>query len=421
MRTVPWATLHPVTRRLIETRTLRSVAQGALTVDFVLYLDALHWSAAAIGLLLAATSLLNALLSLGGGVLSDRHGRRRFLLVYQAATVVLTAAMLLDASHIMLIVVSVLLGFGRVANGGAGIFAPVEQAWLAQNMAQRERGQIFSFMNSLSFIGMGVGALLGAGVPLLGRVLPGATAYLPLFWLNIAIGGANYVQVAGLREQPPERMPPAKAGGAPEMALRRQENRYMALLAGVNAVGALGMGLFAPILPYWFAVRYGVGPDAIGPIYALGYFLAAVSSVAAGELTVRFGLVRAVVWIRLAGVVLLIALPLMPTFVLAAAAYTLRTVLNRGSMGARQAFTVNIVRDSRRGLATSLNNLSVRLPSAIGPAVAGWLIGLGQLSLPLFLAAALQFAYAVLFGSAFRNAAVDEDPVATAAVSGNNV
>ena len=44
--------LHPTTRRLLLSRTLRSIGQGALVVDFSLYLHALHWSGFAIGLVL---------------------------------------------------------------------------------------------------------------------------------------------------------------------------------------------------------------------------------------------------------------------------------------------------------------------------------------------------------------------------------
>lgn len=39
--------LHPTTKRLLLGRTLRSIGQGTLAVDFALYLHALHWSSAA--------------------------------------------------------------------------------------------------------------------------------------------------------------------------------------------------------------------------------------------------------------------------------------------------------------------------------------------------------------------------------------
>lgn len=48
------AELQPTTRRLLLMRALRSIGQGALVVDFALYLHALGWSGTAIGLVLTA-------------------------------------------------------------------------------------------------------------------------------------------------------------------------------------------------------------------------------------------------------------------------------------------------------------------------------------------------------------------------------
>jgi hypothetical protein len=56
--------LHPITRRLLLTRSVRSIGQGALVVDFALYLHALHWSGLAIGLVLSASARVRFLLAL---------------------------------------------------------------------------------------------------------------------------------------------------------------------------------------------------------------------------------------------------------------------------------------------------------------------------------------------------------------------
>lgn len=64
--------LHPTARRLLLARTLRSIGQGALAVDFALYLHALHWSGFAIGLVLGGGGLFGAGLSLLVGLSSDR-------------------------------------------------------------------------------------------------------------------------------------------------------------------------------------------------------------------------------------------------------------------------------------------------------------------------------------------------------------
>jgi len=414
----------------MSARFLRSIGQGALVVDFILYLRDLHWSAVTIGVLLTAAGLAGTALMLVSGVLSDRFGRRPFLLGYQVATAVGSLAVVLDPRSWVLVGATVLLGYGRGANGVAGPFGPVEQAWLAQSVEPARRGQVFSLNGALGFWGMGVGSLLGAAVPWFSHLLPGGAAYEPLFVLSMAVAVINLLQVASIRGADLARRPAGagaargdgrgagEGGRAPEgrsgatapdpaarpwsgdeREVRRRENVAMALLTAVNSVNALGIGLFSPLLPYWLSVRYGVGGGAIGSVYALTFLLTGISSIATGELTTRIGLVRAVVWVRLLGVVLLAAMPLMPSYGWAAAIYVLRSVFNRGSAGARQAFGVGLVRDERKGLASSLNGLSMRLPSAVGPAIAGWLMEGGSLDLPFYLAAGLQLLYVVLFGT----------------------
>lgn len=399
-----WRGLHPTARTLMAVRFLRSIGQGALVVDFVLYLKASSWSAVAIGALLTAAGLGAAVIMLASGVLSDRFGRRPFLLGYQLATVVGTVAFLLDPRNWILVLATVVLGFGRGANGAAGPFGPVEQAWLAQSVPAPARGQVFSVNGALGFWGMGIGAWLGATVPWLAHLLPGTAAYRPLFVLTLVIAFVNLCQIAAIRgadlQRPavPVRPDSVPTSADPEDHVRRRENVAMLLLAALNSINALGIGLFGPLLPYWLSVRYGAGSGAISSTYAVALILTGVSSLVVGEMTTRIGIVRSVVWVRLIGVCLLVALPLAPSYGWAAALYVVRSVFNRGSAGARQAFGVGLVRDQRKGLASSLNGLSMRLPSAVGPAIAGWLMAGGALNLPFYAAAALQLLYVALFG-----------------------
>jgi MFS family permease len=111
----------------------------------------------------------------------------------------------------------------------------------------------------------------------------------------------------------------------------------------------------------------------------------------------KVGLIRSIVVPRLLGVGLLVAIPFMPSFWIAAVLYVFRSIVNRGSVGARQAFSMGLVRDQRRGLASSLNAVSWSVPAAIGPAFGGWLIGVGSLEWPFLIASALQLAYVILF------------------------
>lgn len=415
-----WRSLHIAARQLIAARFLRSIAQGALGVDFTLYLSARGWSAPEVGALLMAGGLAGAALSLWVGVYSDRVGRKGFLLFYEAGLTVLTAAILLYPAAWLLILTAALFGFGRGANGASGPFAPAEQAWLAQNVPGKIRGKVFSFNAALQFWGMGIGSALAAVLP---HMLPGATgaaAYAPMFVLNLLIAMINFIQIKAIAEVRPgspealreaaERkgsadaaQPLAQPDGAlqppTDEQIRRRENRALTLLTLVNMTNSLGVGIVAPLLPYWFHLKFGVGPEAIGPVYSLTFVLTGLSSLYIGRLSERIGLTKSIIVPRLIGILTLIAMPFMPYFWIAAVLYVLRSIVNRGSVGARQAFSVGLVRDARRGMASSLNAISWNVPASFGPAIGGWLIGAGSLVWPFVLASALQLAYIILFGT----------------------
>ncbi len=170
-------------RLLLAARFVRSIGQGALAVDFALYLRALDWSAVAISAVLSVALLVGVVLTVFAGPFSDRGGRRPFLFAYEAAQALAGLAALLSSQSVILTGAAMIGGFGRGGNGAAGPFAPVEQAWLAQSVAPTRRGPIYSLNAALGFLGNAAGAVLAAMPSRLDGVLPGALAYRPLFLL----------------------------------------------------------------------------------------------------------------------------------------------------------------------------------------------------------------------------------------------
>lgn len=404
MAILHFSDLYPATRRLLLARALRSVGQGALVVDFALYLNALHWSGIAIGLVLSGGGLFGAALSLLVGTVSDRLRRKPFLLVYEGIALLASLAALLTAQPLILGGAAIVGGFGRGANGAAGPFSPAEQAWLAEEVAPARRGVVYSLNTALGFFGMGLGALSAILPSIWGGWLGGALAYRPLFALVGLAAAGNLLLLGQAHEayRGPERAadPQAQERAA---QIRRQENQILGKLVLINAFNGVAIGLTGPLISYWFALRFHVGPAAIAPVMAATFVLTGASSLLTGRLTERIGIVQSVIWARLVGLVLLVLLPLMPVYWLAALVYLLRSAFNRGSAGARQALTVGLVRDERRGLATSLNAVSFQVPQSVGPTIAGYLLDAGQFTLPFYAAVLLQGIYLVAYGRVFRD------------------
>jgi MFS family permease len=215
---------------------------------------------------------------------------------------------------LVLVLVAILFAFGRGANGSSGPFAPAEQAWLASSIPDARRGSLFSLNAALTFWGMGIGSFLAGILPglMTGRAV--VVRYDPLFWLTIVVAMINLVQIWFTPEPPRGRREknPSQAAQKTEQGVRQRENKALTLLALVNIVNSLGVGLIAPLLPYWFSVRFGVGPSAIGPVYGFTFLLTGLSSLVVGRLSDRIGLMGSIIWPRLIGVVAWWRWPLCP-------------------------------------------------------------------------------------------------------------
>jgi MFS family permease len=392
---------------LLAARAARSLGQGATIASFSLYLQALGFSGAAIGAVLMAGLLFGALLTLVVGPLSDRASRRALLLGYEVAAALAALVAMLAPNLGVLIAAATVAGFGRGANGAAGPFSPVEQAWLAREVAGEARSRAFSINATLAYLGMAAGAVLIALPAALGGGFHDLTSYRVLFALPLAGSVVALILIAQTRVT--DAAPPPEPSHPPpsDVQVTRAENRLLRRLAAVSALNGLAIGIVGPLIAYWFLRRFHESPAAIGPALALSFVLASAGSVLGGWLSRRLGAVRSVVWMRLIGLGLLVAVPFSPTFLVAAGLYALRSGCNRGTTGARQLVAAGLTRAERRGLAASVQSLSSQLPRAAGPVLGGWLIHRGEFVAPFLLTAAMQALYLLLYRQFFGTSGTD--------------
>ena len=399
-------------RLLMGARAARSVGQGALVVDFALYLHALHWSALSIGVLYSVSLLVGALATLLVGPLSDHFGAKGFLLGYEGVQLIAASIALSTAQPDWLTLAAILGAFGRGANGGAGPFAPAEQSWMSRSVASEQWGKVFNFNTSIGLLGMAAGAALAALPGILAGVLPSAAAYRPLF-LIVLLGSLICLLFLHAAE---ESSADAASGEQSEQVqavspeVREPIWRVLLTFGTINALNGLGIGMVGPLMAYWFHLRFGVGPAAIGGAMALAFASAAFMSLIGLRLTRRFGLVGTVLRMRLLGLVLLLVLPFSPFFWLAMLIFIARGALNQGSIGSRQALFLSLVEKDKRGLAATVNSLSIQAPRAIGPSIAALFFEAEMLVAPFLIAGALQGAYLVFFQRFFSSRKVRKTP-----------
>ena len=401
-------------RLLLGARAARSVAQGVLAVDFALYLKSLHWTGAAIGSVLAGSLVFGVVMTISGAIASDRFGRRRFLLAYDALYALACVVALFTTNAAVLAGAAVVGAFGRGANGAAGPFSSIEQAWLTQELDPATRSRVLSLNATLGFVGMALGAACAILPGLVPSSIPVADAYRPIFGIALACALICLACIAMAEDRHVRLAAPTDAPA--ERAVRHTENRNLRLLAFANFLQGTGIGLTGPLVSYWFSIRFGIGPRHIAPLIATGFVLAAVSSHLSNPLSRRYGLMPVIVALRLGALALLFVFPFAPTLAAAVGIFLARNTLNRATEGARSAINASLVRNQRLGLAGTVASVSRQIPRSVGPVVAGALFDSGMLVAPFVIGAAFQAAYLWLYRRSFHA----HDPLRRPAAAAGN-
>lgn len=404
---------------LFTGRGLRSLAQGYLAIIVPLYLARLGFDGVHLGIVFSASALASALLAAGVGLLSDRFGRKTFLILISLMMAGGGLVFALSHNFIVLVIAGALgtigRGGGAGSGGGWGPYYPAEQALIAEHTSDRLRTTIFG---ALSFVGVLAGALgsLVAAAPL----VPNSRLadYRVLFFLTIAIGVAMALVVIPVRERggarpapgnvspsprPPQAPIPAQSAQRKMLGISAFSWNYLWRFMVTNLTNGLAVGMLGPILVYWFYRRYGVGSAEIGTLFFLINLAAALPYLLAGRLARRLGAVNTIVFTRGVSVVLLFLMAVMPTYALAGAIYLVRMCFNTLSIPVRQSYVMGVIPREERASAAGLSNLPSQAAAAIGPTFAGYLIQQVAVDLPLELAALFQGLNAVLYYFFFRH------------------
>jgi predicted MFS family arabinose efflux permease len=182
-------------------------------------------------------------------------------------------------------------------------------------------------------------------------------------------------------------------------------------LAALFALDAFAGGFVVQaFLVFWFGRRYGATPEAMATLFFAVGVLQAGSSVVAGRLAGRIGLLNTMVFTHLPSNVLLAAVPFAPNLPVAAALLIARSALSQMDVPARQAYVVTMVDPAERTAAAAYTNTARYVVRPIGPVAAGALMQALWIGTPFLVAGGLKCVYDLLIFSMFRKVPLpDED------------
>lgn len=384
-------------------------AYGILGVILVLYLAAAGLGEARIGLLLTMTFLGDAAISLWLSTHADRWGRRRVLVV--GATLMAAGGLVMaQTGDFTLLVLGATIGVISPTGGEVGPFLAVEQACLAQLTAARDRTRVFAWYNVVGYAATALGAL---GCGLAAEALQHA-GWTPLASYRALLGvyGALGVVIGVLNWR---LGPDVEVDAAPA-----KENRFFGLgesrgtvfrLSALFALDSFGGGFIVQsFLAYWFHLRFGVSEAALGGIFFGANLLSGLSALAAVPLARRIGLVNTMVWTHLPSNVLLMAVPLMPSFGWAVGVLLARHMISQMDVPTRQSYVNAVVPAAERSAANGVTGTARQLGTALAPLCAGPLLATAALtSVPFFVAGGLKIIYDLALWRSFRTVKPPEE------------
>jgi MFS family permease len=372
-------------RLLLAARMLRLFAYGLLAVVLALYLAALGFSGARIGLLLTLTLLGGAGLSMVISTRADRLGRRRMLQL--GAVLMLGGGAVMGGTDVYwLLILAAILGVISPTGGEVGPFLAIEQACLAQVVPDAERTRIFAWSHVTGFTANALGALTG-GTLAMGLQSAGWTplaSYRVLIWLYAACGLGLLWLFARLGTEvevaPTAGLGPAGPRPASWHGLHQSKARIAKLSALFTLDAAGGGFIVQSFVAYWFHQKFGADPGTLGALFFTATLFSGLSALVAVPLAKRFGLLNTMVFTHLPSNVLLMLVPFMPTFGLAAAVLLARHLISQMDVPTRQSYVNAIVPPEERSAANGITTTVRQFGTAVGPVIAGPLLAVPALA-----------------------------------------
>jgi MFS family permease len=388
---------------LFGTRLVRMFAYGFLSVVLVLYLAQLGLSESLIGLLLSLALAGDAAISLWMTTSADRFGRRRVLMI--GAGLMLFAALLFALTdRVVLLLVAAIIGVISPSGYEVGPFLPVEQAALSQIVPDERRTDVFGWYNLVGSFATATGALSGG---LLSEFLQ-RVGMLPLtsYRVVVIVYGVIGLLLAVLFNQLSSSVEAASSDTTLRwyhLGLNRSRGVVLKLSALFGLDAFAGGFVVQSLVAYWFHVRFGVDPAALGGIFFGANILAGISALAAAQAAARIGLVNTMVFTHLPSNLLLMLVPLMPTLPLAILVLFIRFSISQMDVPPRQSYTMAVVAPDERSAAAGVTGIARSIGASISPSFAGALLSNSMFfGAPFFVAGGLKVLYDLLLYWSFR-------------------
>ena len=294
------------------------------------------------------------------------------MLLFSAFSSPWPGSLLAVARNPLLIVAGRGPGHAQPNGQEAGPFSPLEQALLPDAVPSQSRTRGLRLVQRLfGFLPSALGALAGGGLAARGERRRGDDSSTS-GCSGVLAGRRGLAAVYSrlltpLRAAPGQRPSPGLAHGA-STAARGSSCRVGApgprLAGGGASWSRPSSSLVPPPLRRWSRV--------LGPLFFGTSLLSAASFLVAARLADRFGLLQTAVFTHIPSNVLLMVVPMAPSFPVAAGLLLARHLLSQMDVPTRQAYTMALVDADERAATAGFTASARSLAAAVAPVFTGF-------------------------------------------------
>jgi MFS family permease len=393
---------------LVYQSILPSVAYGLFFTDISYFLTTVQGlSYSFMGLIITVMGIATFVASIPLGLAADKYGRKKALIIGNIVSGVTLVVFAFTTNIAILIVAAVLEGISEAA------FSASSGAWLAEKTDNAKRNSVFSFYGFAQSLAFGIGSLAIPGIAIF--ELMGFSNTLSHSFLYATFAVLCLLSILILIKIPESYKTNNVVKSSSISVNKRRSKQSMGIIAKYvisSAIIAVGAGMVVPLMTAWLNLRYGI-PDTIsGPILGIVSIVIALATLAGPPLAKRYGLVKAIVLTQAASTIFMFATPLSSSYIIASSTYTVRAFLMNMASPLSQSMIMGLVDESDRGMASGINTALWRLPNALSTFIGAYLMSIGLLAAPFFIASLLYSISIALFWYYFRKTKLPEEQTA---------
>jgi len=387
---------------LYVARGIRGFGDGFATIILPAYLTAIGFDLFQIGIVLTASLLGTAVLTLAIGAIAPRHDLR-VLMLAGAGVMTLTGLAFPAFQPIALVAAIAFVGTINPSTGDIGIMIPLEHAMLAREVSDRQRTRAFARYSLIGALSMAAGTLAAAAPDFLTRHGIGEiAAFRSMFY---AYGALGLLCVVLYRRLPHATL----AAETPRTPLGPSRGVVYKLAALFSIDSFAGGFTVQSLLALWLFERFDLSLTAASVFFFWAGLLAAFSYPVAAWLARHIGLVNTMVFTHIPSSILLIVAAFSTSLEVTLGLLLVRAALSQMDVPTRTSYVMAVVTPAERATAASVTAVPRTLAAAISPTFAGALYAMPFSGVPLIICGTLKIVYDVALLYSFRHIKAPEE------------